>query len=237
MHRSLMTMKHAAARGEDIASWGLFFEVERMSGGVMVSEDLIPNGSHIPVTRDNVHAFIHRKANYKLNIETAEQSRAFLGGFREMIPVDWMRMFGSRELQLLISGDKRPIDVADMRRHVNYAGGYADSQPYIQTFWDVVSSMTPTEQGELLQFVTSCPRQPLRGFGQLNPLICIQKVPQYSSNLDESGQHPITGQSAARLPSAATCMNLLKLPQYDTIEQLRDKLLYAIKSHSGFELS
>ena len=26
----------------------------------------------------------------------------------------------------------RPIDIADMRRHVNYAGGYHDSQPYIQ---------------------------------------------------------------------------------------------------------
>ena len=34
--------------------------------------------------------------------------------------------------------------------------------------------MTSEEQGELLQFVTSCPRQPLRGFGQLNPLICVQ---------------------------------------------------------------
>ena len=26
----------------------------------------------------------------------------------------------------------RPIDIADMRRHVNYSGGYHDSQPYIQ---------------------------------------------------------------------------------------------------------
>jgi hypothetical protein len=40
-----------------------------------------------------------------------------------------------------------------------------------------------------------------------------------------------------RLPSAATCMNLLKLPQYDSIETLKEKLLYAIRSNSGFELS
>jgi hypothetical protein len=43
--------------------------------GDIVTEDLIPGGQSIPVTRDNVHAFIHRKANYKLNIETSEQSR------------------------------------------------------------------------------------------------------------------------------------------------------------------
>jgi hypothetical protein len=32
-------------------------------------------------------------------------------------------------------------------------------------------------------------------------------------------------------------MNLFKLPQYETVQQLKEKLLYAIKSHSGFELS
>jgi len=41
----------------------------------------------------------------------------------------------------------------------------------------------------------------------------------------------------ARLPTAATCMNLLKLPPYGSKEQVRKKLLYAIKSGSGFDLS
>ncbi len=41
----------------------------------------------------------------------------------------------------------------------------------------------------------------------------------------------------AKLPTAATCMNLLKLPKYDSAEMLREKLLYAIRSNSGFELS
>ena len=40
-----------------------------------------------------------------------------------------------------------------------------------------------------------------------------------------------------RLPSAATCMNLLKLPKYDSEQMLKEKLLYAIRSNSGFELS
>jgi ubiquitin-protein ligase E3 C len=43
--------------------------------------------------------------------------------------------------------------------------------------------------------------------------------------------------ASVRLPSAATCMNLLKLPRYSNPQQLRDKLLYAISSNSGFELS
>ena len=40
-----------------------------------------------------------------------------------------------------------------------------------------------------------------------------------------------------RLPTAATCMNLLKLPPYGSAEQIREKLLYAVKAGAGFELS
>lgn len=40
-----------------------------------------------------------------------------------------------------------------------------------------------------------------------------------------------------RLPSASTCFNLLKLPNYQKKSILRDKLRYAISSNTGFELS
>ena len=55
---------------------------------------------------------------------------------------------------------------------------------------------------------------------ELSPAFCIQP----------SG-------SEERLPSASTCMNLLKLPRYKDEATLREKLLYAITSGAGFELS
>lgn len=39
------------------------------------------------------------------------------------------------------------------------------------------------------------------------------------------------------LPSASTCYNTLKLPNYRRASHLRKKLVYAIQSNSGFELS
>lgn len=45
------------------------------------------------------------------------------------------------------------------------------------------------------------------------------------------------GNEADRLPTASTCMNLLKLPEFNDEETLRQKLLYAIESGAGFELS
>lgn len=40
-----------------------------------------------------------------------------------------------------------------------------------------------------------------------------------------------------RLPTSSTCFNLLKLPNYQRKDTLRDKLRYAISSNTGFELS
>lgn len=40
-----------------------------------------------------------------------------------------------------------------------------------------------------------------------------------------------------RLPTSATCINLLKLPPYRDERTLREKLLQAISSESGFDLS
>lgn len=43
--------------------------------------------------------------------------------------------------------------------------------------------------------------------------------------------------SVNRLPTSSTCMNLLKLPEFQDEKTLREKLLYAIQAGAGFELS
>ena len=45
------------------------------------------------------------------------------------------------------------------------------------------------------------------------------------------------GQEVDRLPTASTCMNLLKLPAFQDAATMRSKLLYALESGAGFELS
>ena len=44
-------------------------------------------------------------------------------------------------------------------------------------------------------------------------------------------------EAGGRLPTSSTCFNLLKLPNYSKKSVLRDKLRYALHSHSGFEIS
>ena len=45
------------------------------------------------------------------------------------------------------------------------------------------------------------------------------------------------GGAEDRLPSASTCMNILKLPEYKSKEILRARLVYAVEAEAGFELS
>jgi len=43
------------------------------------------------------------------------------------------------------------------------------------------------------------------------------------------------GMDLERLPTASTCANLFKLPNYKYKEVLRKKLLYAINANAGFD--
>ena len=45
------------------------------------------------------------------------------------------------------------------------------------------------------------------------------------------------GHDVDRLPSASTCSNTLRLPNYRRLETLQEKLLYAARSNAGFDLS
>ena len=131
LHRSLMALKQLAHQPvpagdpDPVERLGLFFEANTSKYDMDTTEELVPRGSTIQVNKSNVHSYIHRYANYKLNVEISAQTKAFLSGFRELIPAEWLRMFSSFELQLLISGEQKPIDIDEMRKHINYGGGYS----------------------------------------------------------------------------------------------------------------
>jgi hypothetical protein len=65
---------------------------------------------------------------------------------------------------MLISGGQQGLDIADMRAHVQYSGGYHEEHPVILEFWRALATFSPQEQADFLRFVTSCPRPPLLGF-------------------------------------------------------------------------
>lgn len=70
------------------------------------------------------------------------------------------------------------------------------------------------------------------GFRHLHPPFTIHRVDCGASLLVAMG-----GKDVDRLPTASTCTNTLKLPNFRRTATLREKLVYAIKAGAGFELS
>lgn len=209
---------------DPLADLGLSMSITDEVRGVAVSVPLISGGDGVAVTSHNLDAYIARLARYRLHTCVAPQVRAFLRGFRELIPLPWIRMFGASELAVLLGGKEGGgFDVADLKANAGYGNGYHPDHPVILALWRVLEGFTSGDKAAFLSFVTSVPRPPLLGFASLHPKFGIARLP-----ITEDGE---------KLPIAATCANLLKLPTYSTEAVLREKLLYAIHAGAGFELT
>eukprot|EP00521_Asterionellopsis_glacialis_P008595 CAMPEP_0195285874 /NCGR_PEP_ID=MMETSP0707-20130614/3546_1 /TAXON_ID=33640 /ORGANISM="Asterionellopsis glacialis, Strain CCMP134" /LENGTH=1000 /DNA_ID=CAMNT_0040345433 /DNA_START=159 /DNA_END=3161 /DNA_ORIENTATION=+ len=222
---------------EEIEAMGLNFEWTFGNKSSTRTVELIPGGSSIPVTKQNVILYVNLVAHQHLNIQGSIETKAFLRGFRDLIPASWVRLFSGYELQKLISGDDavQGIDVAGLKVTMQYAGGYHPDQPIIQSFWEVLEEITPEQQRKFLRFMTSCSRQPLLGFQSLSPAPCIQQIRLPDHLFDPAQIKNI--EKNTNLPTSSTCMNLLKLPNYRNKQLLKRKLLDAIESGAGFELT
>ncbi|KAM0043757.1 putative ubiquitin-protein ligase E3B/C [Helianthus debilis subsp. tardiflorus] len=223
LYRHLIFLKRYEG---DLAELELYFVIFNNEFGERTAEELIPGGKNIRVVNDNVITFIHLVANHRLNTQIRQQSSHFLRGFQQLIQKDWIDMFNEHELQLLISGSVDNFDVDDLRSNTNYAGGYHREHYVIDMFWEILKNFSLENQHKFLKFVTGCSRGPLLGFKYLEPLFCIQRAGGSA-----------TEDALERLPTSATCMNLLKLPPYRSKEQMEQKLLYAINAEAGFDLS
>ncbi|KAF9549865.1 hypothetical protein EC957_002436 [Mortierella hygrophila] len=217
LYRGLMFLKNYEGNFEDLS---LYFTVDDEEMGQTVTRELIPNGANTIVTRENRIRYIYLTAHYRLNTQIDRQCKAFFRGLSDLIDPKWLWMFNQQELQVMMGGAQTGISLKDLAQNVVYSN-FERTDPTIEYFWSVVEEMSEEDRRLLVKFVTSCARPPLMGFAELNPKLCIRNA----------------GREEDRLPTSSTCMNLLKLPAFTSRERLKEKLLYAIHSEAGFDLS
>lgn len=217
LYKGLISLKNYQGNVEDLS---LNFTVTDEEFGVSMTRELIPGGANIPVTNLNRMEYIYRISHYRLSTQIQHQCNAFFTGLADIINPRWLRNFNREELSVLISGTDEPVDIEDLRKHT-VLGGYHEQDLTVQHFWKVLEDFDQPMRKVFLKFVTSSPNPPLLGFSQLNPLFAIRKA----------------GDDTSRLPTASTCVNMLKLPDYADEKTCREKLRYAIQSEAGFDLS
>ncbi|RUP48184.1 hypothetical protein BC936DRAFT_144860 [Jimgerdemannia flammicorona] len=225
-----------AWEGDNVEDLGLTFATDEDVFGQHITKELKHNGKHIAVTNENRIEYVYLMADYRLNQQSKEQSKAFIKGFKSIIAENWLRIFSPPELQRVISGEDVDFDVADLRKHTQYQNGYFDQHPVMRALWHVLEDFDSDDKRAFLKFVTSCSKPPLGGFEFLQPPFTIRLVAM--SGDDPSGEDSPIGIMKAffgvgagtaakgRLPTSSTCFNLLKLPPYPKKTNLREKLKY-----------
>ncbi|KAM9301602.1 NEDD4-like E3 ubiquitin-protein ligase WWP2 [Gastrophryne carolinensis] len=198
----------------------LYFVQDMEILGEVTSHTLKEDGENIRVTEENKEEFITLLTDWRFTRGVEEQTNGFLDGFNEVVPLEWLRYFDEKELELMLCG-MQEIDLNDWQKNTIYRH-YTKNSKQVQWFWQVVKEMDNEKRIRLLQFVTGTCRLPVGGFAELigsngHQKFCIDKVGKDTW-----------------LPRSHTCFNRLDLPPYKSYEQLKEKLFFAIEETEGF---
>ncbi|EDR26120.1 ubiquitin protein ligase, putative [Entamoeba dispar SAW760] len=197
---------------EELKSLELTFTYDNVS--------LITGGDKIFVNKNNVNYYISCVIFYITHIRNSKRIRSLRNGLLSVIKEEDIRLLFPDELQHWISGKSSVIDVNDWQQNTVYHNIKPDDQ-LIQWFWSIVESFSEEEKSLLLQFSTSLIKPPFFGFGSLEPKFAIY----------------FTNQSSEHLPTSSTCAYMLRIPNYNSKEEMKQQLIKAITSKSGFAFS
>lgn len=155
---------------------------------------------------------------YKLYYQYSDQCDNFRNGIQRVIDLEILKMYTGDELRQIIYGfDKDVFDIDDMKNNIQYHHWNMNDPKEVETiknFFKIVHEFDIKEKEKLLFFCTSLKRLPIGGFKRLRPPFILSKSQQ-------------------GIPTASTCVNMLKLPVLP-YNQLKEKLRYVINAEAGF---
>nr|XP_022913625.1 E3 ubiquitin-protein ligase TRIP12 isoform X2 [Onthophagus taurus] len=193
--------------------------------------ELMRNGKSTPVTIHNLHQYVSLVSHWYLYEGVQRQMESLREGFESVFPLQNLRMFQPEELEAVFCGSPRDTvtgwDVKTLMECCRPDHGYNADSRAIGFLFEILSSYDREEQRMFVQFLTGSPRLPVGGFKSLSPpLTVVRKTLEPNMNPDDF------------LPSVMTCVNYLKLPDYSSIEVMREKLrLAASEGQHSFYLS
>lgn len=208
-----------------ISDLGLVFELPGYE-----NIELRKGGSEISVTIHNLDQYIKLVVHWFLYEGVFRQMEAFREGFESVFPPLQLRLFFPEELEAVFCGHAQTggqWDVKILAECCRTDHGYTPDSRAIRFLFEVMSKYNSEEQRQFIQFVTGSPRLPVGGFKSLTPpLTIVRKTFDPSMKTDDF------------LPSVMTCVNYLKLPDYTTLEIMREKLrIAAQEGQHSFHLS
>lgn len=190
--------------------------------------ELKKSGKDTQVTLHNLHEYLQLVIHWSLVEGVSRQFEVFREGFESIFPISTLQCFYPEELEQLFCGSQwGHWDVKMLMECCRPDHGYTHDSRAVRFLYQLMSSFDLQQQRDFLQFVTGSPRLPVGGFRSLTPpLTIVRKAFEANESPDDF------------LPSVMTCVNYLKLPDYTSLEIMRQKLTVAAKEGQlSFHLS
>ncbi|KAJ5845455.1 hypothetical protein N7534_009124 [Penicillium rubens] len=189
--------------------------------------ELIPGGTDVPLTIENVDIYIERVIDMTLGSGVRRQVDAFRAGFSQVFPFSSLRAFTPSELVMLFGQADEDWSIETLMDSIKADHGFNMDSRSVRNLLQTMSELDHQQRRDFLQFVTGSPKLPIGGFKSLTPIFTVVCRPS---------EHPYTPDDY--LPSVMTCVNYLKLPDYSDLDVLKKRLSVAIKEGQGaFHLS
>lgn len=193
---------------EMIRECGLTFTKTAASGK---EYELIPGGSQISVTSENVEKYVNAYVKWTLWTSVEGKYKQFEEGLLSVVSWPFMSgVFQYDECNVLVTGN--PVaDLSELRRVTDYDNYDANDVTVIH-FWEFVEELSSEDQKKLLMFL----------FGTDRFVIGTQRfLIQRTADIDH-------------FPVARTCANILLLPDYKDKEVLKKKMSICLEHCEGF---
>lgn len=178
--------------------------VTTLSDGSVV--DLIPHGSSTRVTFDQAGAYADALAQARL-LEASQQLEAMREGLLSVIPELALALLTPEELEFRVCG-KPDYSAAELREEASYEGLTSEDRR-IGFLWSALEDATPLQRRLFLRFVSGRERMPVK----------VRILPMVTQG-DPNGV----------LPRAATCFFAIELPDYSSLDIMKEKLYYSIEN-------
>eukprot|EP00796_Vickermania_ingenoplastis_P006670 gene6670-4779_t len=178
--------------------------VTRLSDNTL--KELLPGGQHIKVTLGRCREYADLLLEARLH-EFDLQLHYMREGLLSVVPEMSTLLFTPTDLEQKVCG-RLDYKVEDLRKTTIY-DSVGPEQRRIQFFWKALEEATALQRRLFLRFVSGRDRLPIRlQISALN----------------------IAGDPDEMLPQAATCFFTLKLPDYSSLEIMKQKLYYSIEN-------
>ncbi|MGH0151603.1 UNVERIFIED_CONTAM: hypothetical protein FKN15_020765 [Acipenser sinensis] len=187
--------------------------------------ELCPGGRNIIVGWENKDMYASAIRSLRLReLQNSECMTAVRAGLGSIIPLQLLTTLTALEVELRTCGLPY-INLEFLKAHTMYQVGLMETDPHIEFFWTALEMFTQEELCKFIKF--ACNQERI-------PFTCPCKdggpdtahVPPYPMKI--APPDGTSGSPDSRYIRVETCMFMIKLPQYSSLEIMLEKLRYAI---------